>query len=168
MSGFGQSNLYGFRRLTADATAVADDTATYPWFAALSAFTLPTGLYRCTGKIYVLSGSTSHNFRSLSGGTATYNLLGHRMGGIAATITTGLTWTGEPANVATALGWAGSAAAAPANFGIVDDIIEVTAAGTYIPQWAMSVASGAGPVVKANTFFMVEYLAPASTPSFGF
>lgn len=143
---------------TADFTGTNVNTAQPVFGGTLSTITLPAStsyMFELVCHIHT-TGTTSHTFALLFGGTATLTSIGYRVN-----VTNDATEVFGPANtmwvsVATATVLTAAAATATHHTIRARGIVRINGAGTLIPQYQWSAAPGVAGVTLQNSFFSLS------------
>lgn len=147
-----------FKVLDADDTGGQNVATAQPWFPTAGAITLPVGKYFFEGQLRTgrSAGVTSHTTSLLFAGGATYTIdwvADVNIGDTAAVATS----TRVSAAVATAtVVKAASTSATEQLLLTVRGRLDVTVAGTFIPQYIYSVAPGGAPTAQRGSYLILR------------
>jgi hypothetical protein len=155
-----QMGFYG-TFLAADHTGTNVNTAQPVFSAAQDVFTLPIGVYRMQGVYHIhTTGTTSHQLGLLFAGTATKTMAYSASATNAATEVLGALST-LWISVATVTNVTPATATATHHTVLIDGIVRVSAAGTFIPQYQWSAAPGVAGVTLTGSYLMLNPIGPS-------
>ncbi len=153
---------------TADFTGTNVNTAQPLLPVAVDTLTVQPGTYIMRGRFHVhTTGTTSHQLGLLFGGTATVQDIGYQVEATNAATEV----LGPPAGiwitVATVINVSAALASATHHSVILDGIVRISVAGTFIPQYQWSAAPGVAGVTLRDSYFMLMPIGAQSVAAVG-
>lgn len=154
------------RTLSADDTGGQNVNTAQPWFPSAGGISLAAGTYEFEGVLIVTrsAGTTSHTTSFLMGGTATS---AWRARLDASTGDSAFGAAAQNALIvshdAGAVVFKAASTSATESFSVaVRGVINVTAAGTIIPQFQYSATPGGAPTIKSQSYFKLQRVGAAN------
>jgi len=146
-----------WKRLNADASGV-NDTNDQPWFPTAGGVSLEANsLYRFEGELYMVNGTTSHAIGVGFGGTVGVAAINYRTIGHKGAMDSSQTTSNHAARTTTTHLAATAANTTAGSCIQVVGVIKTSTAGTLIPRFYQTAASGSV-TVKAGTMFALTKL----------